>query len=287
MTETGPGTGLYEPAEYFRQQIAQTNTANTITTAALAASGISTSSQQTWSQSVLNPPLDFTTKPFNSTFMASKYRNAYEFKQLEAAADVRFNYTTLTTSNYPRFSMGFLPAALKYEGATAAIPADQRTLMTYLTEHCELLDRAAFITTWTPLVTAKALAGMLTIIDKGWGCTSCRAFEYPTAAAVAAGDAVAVVNPPFAYLDIIGYDSTPTAFAFRQEGIYIARRCGAVNSLAISSGKVAGTRLFNQFVTNATDDVPVSCDVKIPNCALCSSNSTATTKTELRWGAEG
>lgn len=131
------------------------------------------------------------------------------------------------------------------------------------------------------------MAGMLTIIDKGWGCTSCRAFAYPAAEDVAAGTAAAIVNPPFAYLEIAGYDSTPDALTFRQEGIYIARRCGAANTLAISSGKVAGTRLFNQFVTNATDDIPVSCDVKIPNCALCSSNSTATTKIELRWGADG
>jgi hypothetical protein len=155
-----------------------------------------------------------------------------------------------------------------------------------MTEHCELLSRADFVTTWTPLVTAKALAGMLTIIDKGWGCTSCRAFAYPTAAELAAGTPP-IVNPPFAYLDIVGFDSTPTAHTFRQEGIYIARRCGAPNTLAIGSGKVAGTRLFNQFVTNATADVPVSCDVKIPNCALCSSNATAAARTELRWGAAG
>jgi hypothetical protein len=278
MTETGAGTGVYAPSEYFVQQIAQTNTANQLAQYLLTASGASAGSQQTWAQSVLNPPLDFTAKPFNSTFMASQYSNAYEFKKLEAAAAARFNYTILTTYDYPKVSMGFLPVSLKYNGDQASA---------YIAEHCELLNRADFVTTWTPLVSAKALAGMLTIIDKGWGCTSCRAFEYPTGAQVTAGESAAVVNPPFAYLDIIGYESTPSAFAFRQEGIYIARRCGAVNTMAISSGKVAGARLFNQFVTNATDNVPVSCDVKIPNCALCSSNSTATTKTELRWGADG
>ncbi len=44
MTETGPGTGAYLPAEYFRQQIAQTNAANTLTQALLTVSGASTRS---------------------------------------------------------------------------------------------------------------------------------------------------------------------------------------------------------------------------------------------------
>lgn len=60
MTETGPDTGIYEPAEYFRQQIAQKNTANTLTQYLLTSSGAATRSQQTWSQSVLAPPLNFT-----------------------------------------------------------------------------------------------------------------------------------------------------------------------------------------------------------------------------------
>jgi len=54
--------------------------------------------------------------PFNSTFMASQYSNAYDFKRLEAAAAVRFTYSTVTTSDYPKFSMGFLPVTLKYDG---------------------------------------------------------------------------------------------------------------------------------------------------------------------------
>jgi hypothetical protein len=123
MTETGPGTGTYAPPEYFRQRIAQANTANALTTSLLAlTSAPATRSQQTWSQSVLNPPLDFTAlngvaTPFSSTFMASKYKNAYDFKKLETAAAARFNYTLMTAptadySNYPRFAMGFLPAAM-------------------------------------------------------------------------------------------------------------------------------------------------------------------------------
>lgn len=48
--------------------------------------------------------------------MASQYSNAYDFKRLEAAAAVRFTYSTVTTSDYPKFSMGFLPVTLKYDG---------------------------------------------------------------------------------------------------------------------------------------------------------------------------
>jgi hypothetical protein len=77
---------------------------------------------------VLNPPLNFTAKPFNSTFMASQYSNAYEFKRLEAAAAARFNYTTVTTSDYPRFSMGFVPAALKYDVDTASMSTTDKQI---------------------------------------------------------------------------------------------------------------------------------------------------------------
>ena len=116
-------------------------------------------------------------------------------------------------------------------------------------EHCGLVDRATFIAAYSgddnkDKITAKALAGALTIYDKGWGCASCTKFEYPTAAAVAAG-AAEIVNPPFAYLNILGYTSIPDHLVFQREDLYLERRCSAPNTIDIGTGLVAGKVFFN------------------------------------------
>ena len=170
--------------------------------------------------------------------MAAQYTNAYDFKQFEVKNRKKYVVTSLSTYSYPLFGVGYLPAAIKYSATVDAThPATTRG--TAMPEHCELVDRAAFVTAYKDKISAKAMAGMLTIMDKGWGCASCRPFVYPTAAEIAAG-AAAITNPPFAYLDILGYASTPDHVAFRREDMYIARRCGAANALSIGSGKVAG-----------------------------------------------